>query len=173
MAAYKAARRSGNFATYGEPPLVRDGEGGAWKVNTASQLGKTLGLTDQGDGEFSVTAATSMVNVGPLSHFVGFMAPQRAEMELLRDATGSTKAPLWNFLKQWQRGEAQTPAAGAASFSAFLRTATEAIVSHDMTTAAGAAEIYRGATQAMQKREDGISLSRLRANRKREERVPR
>jgi len=173
MAAYKAARKSGNFATYGKPPLVQDGDGGTWKVNPDSDLAKTLGLTDQGGGDFSVTAATSKINVGPLSHFVGFMAPQRAEMDLLERGTGSKPVALWNFLDQWQRGGAQTPAAGAASFSAFLRTATRAIVDHDMTTAAGAAEIYRGATQAMQKREDGISLSRLREARKREERVPR
>ena len=78
----------------------------------ARAAGNTLGLRQDGD-QFSVTPATSDINIGPLSHFVGFMAPQRAEMELLRKGTSGEAPKIWNLIQAWRREGAQGPAAAA------------------------------------------------------------
>ncbi len=169
--AWEAARATGGFNSVGEAPVRQ--EGGRWVVNNNSAAGNTLGLRQDGD-EFSVTPATSDINIGPLSHFVGFMAPQRAEMELLRKGTSGEAPKIWNLIQAWRREGAQGPAAAAKAFSQFLRNSTEKLVNHYGTTGANAAMIYDGAIKALQQGgQQGIGLNELLEAKQRSARVSR
>ncbi|MCP4436648.1 MAG: hypothetical protein GY812_14265 [Actinomycetia bacterium] len=169
--AWEAARARGGFNTVGEAPVLK--EGGRWVVNNNSAAGNALGLRQDGD-EFSVTPATSDINIGPLSHFVGFMAPQRAEMELLRKGTSGEAPKIWNLIQAWRREGAQGPAAAAKAFSQFLRNSTEKLVNHYGTTGANAAMIYDGAIKALQQGgQQGIGLNELLEAKQRSARVSR
>ena len=169
--AWRNAKKLGGFNDMGEPPVIE--ENGVWVVNNNSAAGNTLGLQKDGD-QFSVTPATSDINIGPLSHFVGFMAPQRAEMQLLRKGTSGDEVPMWNLIKAWRREGAQGPAAAAKAFSQFLRNSTEKLVTHYGATAANAAMIYDGAIKALQQGgQQGLPLNELLKAKQRSARVRR
>jgi len=169
--AWENAKKLGGFTDVGEAPVIK--ENGAWVINNNSAAGNTLGLQQDGD-VFSVTPATSKINLGPLSHFVGFMAPQRAEMQLLQEGTSGEPVPMWNLIKAWRREGAQRPAAAAKAFSQFLRNSTEKLVNHYGTTGANAAMIYDGAIKALQQGgQQGIGLNELLEAKQRSARVSR
>jgi len=171
--AWDAARARGGFGRLGETPVTLNQETGQWELNPRSASAVALGITQDGDA-FSVTPGTSDIYIGPLSHFVGFMAPQRAEMQLLKKGTSGETPPMWNLIQQWRRGGAQNPQGAAYAFGQFLRSSTETLVEHNTVPGANAAMIYDGAIKALQQGgQQGIGLNELLEAKQRSARVSR
>jgi len=138
------------------PPLLYDKETEEWRVNPKSDVARAIGLAPEtgfleGDQEFEVTQAFLSGNIATLSHFVGFMAPQNAEMRLLEAMTGQSEAKgsVWDP-RTWQwRTATRSPERAALGFMQFLDNKADSIYESYTVPAAGMQQLYEGAIGAL------------------------
>ena len=138
------------------PPLLQDAKTGEWRVNPKNDIARAIGLAPEtgfleGDQEFEVTQAFLSGNIATLSHFVGFMAPQNAEMRLLEAMTGQSEAKGSVFdPRTWQwRTATRSPERAALGFMQFLDNKADSIYESYTVPAAGMQQLYEGAIGAL------------------------
>jgi hypothetical protein len=142
------------------PPLLSeevevDGEMQTrWSANPKSSLARALGLRKEtgfleGKQEFELTQNLQAGNIATLSHFVGFMAPQKAEMALLEAMTGQTSGALFDPRTWSSRSATQSPERAALAFMEFISTKTKSVYRSYTVPAAGMQQLYEGAIGAL------------------------
>ncbi|MCP4434339.1 MAG: hypothetical protein GY812_02425 [Actinomycetia bacterium] len=138
------------------PPLLYDKKTEEWRVNPKSEVAREIGLAREtgfleGGDEFEVTQALMSGNIATLSHFVGFMAPQNAEMKLLEAMTGqSATGTSWYDIRSWNwRTAGRSPERSALAFMQFLDNKADSIYESYTVPAAGMQQLYQGAIGAL------------------------
>jgi len=71
-------------------PMMENG-----KPNWNNKLMAALGVENKDDDEHSIAIKNFASGIGSISHLYGFMAPQRAELQLITAATGTDVPAVW------------------------------------------------------------------------------
>jgi len=123
------------------------------------------GLMRRDGDEFIVQLDSIGGIAGTVSHFYGFMAPQKAEMEIVQGATGLRKATAYNPVSLLRRGTIAQGNLAAPGFVDDLNARLRSVYDAYTRGAADADSVYRATLTAMSKGQPAPSINSIRGDR--------